>query len=167
MKYRIKVDDQSFEVEIEDLNARPVLVKVDGEIFEIWPDNGVVGQPRVKAAPPDHEKPVAKAASPAGHGAAQAAAPVAAAEPAVLSSADATVPPKAILNLVRAPIPGVITAVNVQPGATVKPGQQLCVLEAMKMNNSIRSSREGHIASVHVSVGQHVRHNEVLVEFSE
>jgi biotin carboxyl carrier protein len=70
------------------------------------------------------------------------------------------------VNIVRAPIPGLITALLVQPGYEVSAGQELCKLEAMKMNNSIRSTRTGKIAKIYVSVGQQVQHNEVLMEYA-
>jgi biotin carboxyl carrier protein len=66
---------------------------------------------------------------------------------------------------VPAPLPGVIVAVSVQPGAEVSLGQELCVLEAMKMKNAIRAPRAGRIVSVHVAVGQTVKHRDVLVEY--
>ena len=56
-------------------------------------------------------------------------------------------------------------AIAVQAGDRVDAGQELCVLEAMKMKNVIRSSRSGGIARLHVSVGQHFKHNDALVEF--
>jgi propionyl-CoA carboxylase alpha chain len=61
----------------------------------------------------------------------------------------------------------VIVSVAVQPGDTVQVGQELCVLEAMKMNNTIRAARAGTVARVNVSVGQHVKHGEVLLEYAE
>jgi propionyl-CoA carboxylase alpha chain len=61
----------------------------------------------------------------------------------------------------------VITAILVQAGSEVVVGQELCKLEAMKMNNSIRASRSGKVGSVMVSIGQHVKHNDVLIEFTE
>ena len=64
-----------------------------------------------------------------------------------------------------APMPGVITAVLVKPGAQVVRGQEICILEAMKMKNSIRSPRVGVIGPVHVSVGQAVKFKDILVEF--
>ncbi len=66
---------------------------------------------------------------------------------------------------VRAPIPGVIVSVAVQPGQAVTVGQELCVLEAMKMKNVIRAPRAGVIAAVRVAVGQTVKHKDVLVEY--
>jgi propionyl-CoA carboxylase alpha chain len=53
----------------------------------------------------------------------------------------------------------------VRPGDEVGLGQDLCVLEAMKMKNPIRSPRAGRIASVNVNPGQTVKHHDVLVEF--
>jgi len=68
--------------------------------------------------------------------------------------------------VVYAPLPGVIHAIEVQPGDTVEEGQVLCVVEAMKMNNLIRASQAGEIGQVHIRVGQHVRHNDPLVEYA-
>ena len=45
-------------------------------------------------------------------------------------------------------------------------GCVILVIEAMKMKNSIRSVRDGKIATVHVSAGQTVMHKQALVEFS-
>jgi biotin carboxyl carrier protein len=70
-------------------------------------------------------------------------------------------------NTLRAPIPGVVVAVKVHPGDAVTLGQELLVLEAMKMRNAIRSSRDGQISVVHVSTGQTVNHNDPLIEFAE
>jgi len=67
---------------------------------------------------------------------------------------------------VRAPIPGVILSVSVKPGDTVSLGQELCVLEAMKMRNPICAGRSGVIETVHVVAGKHVQHREVMMEFA-
>jgi len=66
---------------------------------------------------------------------------------------------------VRAPMPGSILTLLVRPGDTVAVGQQLCVLEAMKMKNAIRAGRGGVIASVEVSEGQTVAYGDVLITF--
>lgn len=68
---------------------------------------------------------------------------------------------------VYAPIPGVIIGVSVGPGDVVAYGQELCVLEAMKMKQAIRSAREGKIDQVHVTAGQHVGHRELLITYSD
>lgn len=66
---------------------------------------------------------------------------------------------------ITAPMPGDILEVNVQPGQSVEAGDLICVLEAMKMRNMIRSSRAGVIASVDVSAGQAVDYGAALVTF--
>jgi biotin carboxyl carrier protein len=66
---------------------------------------------------------------------------------------------------ITAPLPGDILEVKVKPGQSVTAGDVLCVLEAMKMRNMIRSNRSGVIASVDVSPGQAVDYGAVLVTF--
>ena len=65
---------------------------------------------------------------------------------------------------VKAPIPGLISRVLVEPGATVSAGQPLVVLEAMKMENEIRAPFDGVVSALSVSVGQTVLGNQVLAE---
>lgn len=65
----------------------------------------------------------------------------------------------------RAPMPGVITEILVQPGDRVKYSQPLCTLEAMKMKNAVRSPRDGIVAAIEVSPGQTVAHGQVLLTF--
>ncbi|MBR5844179.1 MAG: carboxylase [Bacteroidaceae bacterium] len=65
----------------------------------------------------------------------------------------------------KIPMGGSIISVAVQPGAAVKKGQALLVYEAMKMENTVNSEREGVIKRVFVQAGQVVATNAVLVEF--
>ena len=82
------------------------------------------------------------------------AAPVAAAAPAAPVAAGATT--------ITAPMPGTILKVNVQNGATVKKGDVLMVLEAMKMENEIMAPADGTVASVNVAQGASVEAGAVL-----
>ena len=66
---------------------------------------------------------------------------------------------------VIAPMPGDIIEVFVEPGQEVSKGDSLCVLDAMKMKNIIRSPRQGRIAAVVVSPGQSVDYGTELVTF--
>jgi biotin carboxyl carrier protein len=68
---------------------------------------------------------------------------------------------------ILAPLPGVIIAISVKPGDVVEHGQELCVIEAMKMKNVIRAARAGTIGAVHVTLNQHVKHHDVLLEFTD
>jgi biotin carboxyl carrier protein len=62
----------------------------------------------------------------------------------------------------RSPLPGIILEVKCQVGATVKRGQTLFVLEAMKMENSINADRDGSIIEIKVNKGDSVLENAVL-----
>ena len=64
-------------------------------------------------------------------------------------------------------MPGSIVSIAVQPGDRVEVGQDLCVLDAMKMNNRIRAPRAGTIAQVHVSLGQQVQYGDPLMTFAD
>jgi 3-methylcrotonyl-CoA carboxylase alpha subunit len=64
----------------------------------------------------------------------------------------------------EAPMPGKVIAVNVAPGDTVMKGDELLVVEAMKMENAVRAPREGRVKSVSARVGDMVSPGVVLVE---
>lgn len=67
-------------------------------------------------------------------------------------------------GVVKAPIPGKVVRLLVEPGQPVAAGQALVILEAMKMENQILASREGVVQSVNVSCGDHVARGDILVE---
>jgi len=83
--------------------------------------------------------------------------------PASHSKKTKTVKPVVTSSAITAPLPGDIVEVNVKPGDRVQPGDVICVLEAMKMKNSIRAAATGVIASVEIQSGQSVDYGEVLV----
>jgi biotin carboxyl carrier protein len=142
MKYTVKIADVTYEVEIEDLNQRPILARVGDETFEVTPENGYAA---------------AKTDSPQLESGSKTAKP----DPAGMPSGPASG------NSVVAPLPGTVTEVNVKAGDSIQSGQQICVIDAMKMKNAIRSTRSGKIASVAVTAGQSVTHRQVLVEFEQ
>ena len=65
---------------------------------------------------------------------------------------------------VKAPIPGLITRIFVEPGRVVEAGQSLLILEAMKMENEVRSPRSGVVREIAVALGQSVTLSEFLLE---
>ena len=65
---------------------------------------------------------------------------------------------------VKAPIPGLVTRVLVEPGATVTADQPLFILEAMKMENEIRAPFEGVVNSIAAAPGQTVVRGQVMAE---
>lgn len=76
--------------------------------------------------------------------------------------APAAAPAPAGGEQVTSPMPGTILAVNVAAGDTVKRGQVLMILEAMKMENEIMCPRDGRIASVNTSKGASVESGTLL-----
>lgn len=67
---------------------------------------------------------------------------------------------------ILAPIPGLITQVMVSEGDAVEAGQPLLILEAMKMENEIRSAQAGIVKVLNVSPGKGVKLHEVLAEIA-
>jgi 3-methylcrotonyl-CoA carboxylase alpha subunit len=67
----------------------------------------------------------------------------------------------------EAPMPGRVIAVNVEPGQAVSSGEEVLVVEAMKMENAIRAPRDGVVKSITAKVGDMVSPGVVLVELEE
>jgi len=143
MKMQVKIDDKTFDVDIDDISARPITVRVDGQVFTVWPETAqsaplqAITQPAASMAQPTANLPASQ------------------------PSAGAS------FSQVRAPIPGVIIEISAKPGDAVAYGQQLCILEAMKMKNSIRASREGIIDQVLISTNDQVNQNQVLMTYRD
>jgi len=64
---------------------------------------------------------------------------------------------------IKAPLPGVIVQLLVKPGEEVSPGQTLCTLETMKMENAIKAETGGKVTAVNISAGKSVVQDEVLI----
>jgi len=65
----------------------------------------------------------------------------------------------------QAPMPGRVALVRVVPGQRVTRGEELLVVEAMKMENALRAPRDGVVRAVHVAAGDLVGPGRPLVEF--
>jgi biotin carboxyl carrier protein len=66
---------------------------------------------------------------------------------------------------VRAPMPGLILRVEVEPGSEVRSGQGVVIMEAMKMENELKAEGDGVVARILVKAGQTVEKGTPLVEF--
>lgn len=104
---------------------------------------------------PAQTTPVAAPAPKAAPAPAPAAAPAPKAVPAATGA-----------NVIKAPMPGTIVKVNVKAGDSVKRGDVLCVLEAMKMENEIMAPADGTVAGVNVSAGESVQTDAVLLSLN-
>jgi len=156
---KVRVDGDDYEVEIGDLAARPIIATVEGALYEVWPEsvptaNGN-GHENGNGAAPKLAETVAVA---------RAKAPTPTPAPA---STNGSAAPRngSASNEVRSPLPGVIVSVKARPGLKVNVGDELVVLEAMKMKNAVRATRAGTVAEVIVTEGQTVKHSQVLVRY--
>ena len=120
-------------------------ITVNGTTYEVLVEE-VGGEASAPAAAPVFSAPAAPAAAP------KAAAPKAAAP--------------AGANSVVAPMPGTILEIKVSQGQSVKKGDTICVLEAMKMENDIPAPCDGVIASINVQKGASVAANDVIASIN-
>ena len=144
------VNGNQYTVEVQDVNASPLTMVINGNTYTVELSGNApvatpqaVSQPAVTPAKPV-ESPPKMAAQPT-------PTPTAAGS----SSAEVT-----------APMPGVILDIAVKAGDSVKKGDPLCALEAMKMKSAIRAPQDGTISSVEIREGQKVNHNDILVRFA-
>lgn len=139
MKYRVKVSDQEYLVEVVDLTKNPVIAIVNGKEIPVYLEQNIVPA-EVKTQDNNDNRNA--------------------------STQPKLAPPSSASGkLVLAPLPGVIVAIKVSQNEDINIGDELCVIEAMKMNNVIKASRAGKISRVLVHSGQIVRHRELLFEF--
>jgi len=146
MKIRVNVRGKDFEVEVEDLAARPVIAMINGERFEVWPDSE-------RGTAWEEEKSALLASG------RNILLPVKSTPNQVLSSISTV--------KIIAPIPGVILSIKVKEGDTVQVGDELCVLEAMKMKNILHAEHSATIKKIMIMVGDSVSHNQPLMEAEE
>ncbi len=71
----------------------------------------------------------------------------------------------AVEKAIKAPMPGLILEVKIQPGDTVAKNQPILIVEAMKMENIIKAPADGKVKTIHVAKGQSVEKDMKLVEF--
>ncbi len=132
--------------------AKKYIVTVNGTGYEVIVEEAALGASfnTAPAAAPAPTAAPAPAATPA-----PAAAPAPAATP-----TPAAAPADGVK--VTAPLPGNILRVEVSAGATVKKGDILCILEAMKMENEIVAPQDGTVASVSATQGSSVNTGDLL-----
>lgn len=85
--------------------------------------------------------------------------------PSVAKTSSPTSPKGA--GYIKSPLPGVILDIFVKEGDTVKKGQKLLCLEAMKMENNIDSDKDGRIIKVNTSKGETIMEGDILVTIGD
>ncbi|WP_025882819.1 acetyl-CoA carboxylase biotin carboxyl carrier protein subunit [Porphyromonas uenonis] len=132
-EYKYKIDGKEYAVKIDKIEGDQAQLEVNGtpysvEIIQEKKETPKVAKSAPKSAPAATAAP-APAAAPASSGKGKA---------------------------VKAPLPGVIISVDVQVGQQVKRGQQVAVLEAMKMENGINAECDGTITEIKVKAGDSI-----------
>lgn len=67
-------------------------------------------------------------------------------------------------SVILSPMPGIVKSIAVEVGQQVIEGQEICVVEAMKMQNKLMASRTGKIKKINAKVNEQVEENKVLIE---
>ena len=138
--FRIKVGEQWYTVEVGDLSTSPIQVTVNGETFPVEVED-------LSETPPPTRRPRPR------------------------SSGRATPPPPSSASrvntsddIIRSPMPARVISIMVRPGDRVSAGDEVCVVEAMKMEQSIRAPKSGVVKTIHVQPMDSVSANDPLME---
>ena len=137
-EYQYTIDGKEYKVEIGDIVDNVADVTVNGEAFKVEME---------PEAEPEKKKVVLG-------------------NPTAESSDDSSATPTANVNTanaVKAPLPGVITSIEVQVGQQVNAGDTVVVLEAMKMANNIEAEKSGTVTAICVKQGENVMEDAPLV----
>lgn len=142
-EYKYKINGMRFNVEVGDVDDNHVEVVVNGTHYnvELEKDTKTIGKintVKTAAAAPkteSGEKVISKPAVAAGAG-----------------------------NAIKAPLPGTIMSFKVKVGDTVNPGDTVCMLEAMKMENDVKATTAGTVQKILVNVGDSVLEgNDIMI----
>lgn len=140
-KFTFTINGNKYEVEIENVEKNNAEITVNGTSYNVTLEKNIKPEKTPvltrKLAVPSTETSISKTNKP--------------------SDAKGT-------GLIKSPLPGVILEVLVKEGDTVKIGDKLLIMEAMKMENNINSDKAGKVVSVKVKNGDSVLEGEVLVE---
>ena len=145
-EYKYKINGMKFNVAVGDIEGDTVRVEVNGTPYKVELDESqkpkvssvVAAAPKKAAAAPrtaTGEKVIAKPAAAAG-----------------------------AASAVKSPLPGTILSFNVKVGDTVNAGDTVCILEAMKMENDVHTTKGGTVKQILVNVGDSVLEgNDIMI----
>ena len=138
-EYKYKIDGKEYSVEICNVENNMADISVNGETFKVEIETETINEMKAShvnstAKKENVENRVSEASS-------------------IINEA----------NAVKAPLPGVITDIKVNVGDTVKVGDTVIVLEAMKMANNLEAEKNGKVTAICVKVGESVMEDTPLV----
>jgi len=141
-KFKFKIQGNQYDVDIQNIDDNIAKIEVNGILYEVEVDKNL--QPtktpklvRTDSIPStDSNKSTAKTNNPSD--------------------------PKGG-GIIKAPLPGTILSIHVNVGDSIKIGQKLIILEAMKMENNINSDKEGTVKAIKISKGDSVMEGDTLI----
>lgn len=137
-EYKYKINGNPYKVTIGDIEDNIATVEVNGTPYKVEMEKKETATP----------KPIAR----------PAARPVTSSKPAAKPAVKSTGG-----SAVKSPLPGVILDIKVAVGDTVKKGQVILILEAMKMENNINADKDGVIKAINVNKGDSVLEGNDLI----
>ncbi len=141
-KLRVRVGDKWYLVEVEDINQSPVRTFVNGELIEVIleevSEDEVTSEPSISVIGNEQEES--------------------------LSTDDRSSNTSGPVKIFHSPMPGIVVSMAVKEGDQVITGDEICVLEAMKMQQTLRSDWSGIVKSVRVSPGDQILGGAVIIE---
>lgn len=144
--YKFRINGNEYNVDINSVEGNIADVTVNGASYQVEMEN----------APAPVQKPAqAPAAAVASTGSAT-----------TTTSAPKATAPAGAGKPVTSPLPGVIIEVSVKEGQTVKAGQKVAVLEAMKMENEIQAPADGTVTAILVNKGDSVLEGAEIVKIA-
>ena len=148
-KIKITIDGKSYSVEVKDINADPIEMVVDGHNVSVTlgdedPPIAIKSTTEVKDSTQDELKS---------------------------DSVNAPEPPKKVsapgpIKEFTAPMPGMIISIAVKEGDQVVPGDEICVLEAMKMQQTLRAEWAGIVDEIYVATGQQIQGGDKILRLA-
>ncbi|MBO6117957.1 MAG: biotin/lipoyl-binding protein [Bacteroidales bacterium] len=135
--YKFKINGSTYSVDINNVEGQIIELELNGTPYKVEVDREVKQTPK--------QRPVINTSKP------------------VANAPKVTVSQSSSAHAVKAPLPGTILDVFVNAGDTVKEGQKLVLLEAMKMENEIKADCDGVVKEVKVRKGDVIMEADVLV----
>ena len=145
-EYKIKINGNEYAVTISNVEDNTAQVNVNGTQYEVEVEG--MNAPKVTKTPKIVQKPATADTDP---------------PPATARTASPASTASVAAGNIKSPLPGVVLDVMVHVGDTVKTGQRLMILEAMKMENNIDSDRDGTVKEIKARKGDSVLEGDILI----
>lgn len=143
-EYKFKINGNAYQVAVSKVEDGAATVSVNGTLYTVELEGEAEGPKPVK---PVHVSPATYQATPQ-------AAPAKVSAPAAAAGSETSI---------KSPLPGVILDVKVKEGDSVKEGQTLMILEAMKMENNIDANKAGVVKRIIKRTGDSIMEGDVLI----